>query len=161
MEFRKDQKKIYVKREFKAPVKEVWQFWTKSELLDQWWAPKPWKAVTKKMDFREGGSWLYIMKGPEGEQHFARADYEKIVPFKSFAGLDSFCDENGNIVKDPPSMHWNCRFSEAGENTIVDVEITFEKESDLEKIIELGFREGFTAALGNLDELLEHSDVKK
>jgi PhnB protein len=101
------------------------------------------------------------MKGPEGERHYARADYEKIVPFKNFSGLDSFCDENGQIVSDPPGMHWNCRFSESGGNTIVDVEITFKKESDLEKIIELGFKEGFTAALGNLDELLEHSSIKK
>jgi hypothetical protein len=36
----------------------------------------------------------------------------------------------------------------------VNVEITFATEADMEKIIEMGFEEGFTAAHGNLDELL-------
>jgi hypothetical protein len=38
--------------------------------------------------------------------------------------------------------------------TRVDIEITCFSETDLDKIIEMGFREGFTAALINLDELL-------
>ncbi len=157
MEFIKDlkNKKIFVKREFSASPEEVWKAWTSSEILDQWWAPKPWKAKTKSMDFREGGYWLYAMMGPEGEQHFARADYEKIVPFKSFAGQDSFCDEKGNIIPDPPGMHWKAVFEKSGSGTVVSVEITFKKEADLEKIIEMGFKEGFTAALGNLDEIFE------
>ena len=50
--------KMTVVRQFDAPVEQVWRAWTESELLDQWWAPLPWKAKTKKMDFREGGSWL-------------------------------------------------------------------------------------------------------
>jgi len=37
----------------------------------------------------------------------------------------------------------------------VNIDITFSNEADLEKIIEMGFSEGFTAAHGNLDELLE------
>ncbi|RPI65216.1 MAG: SRPBCC domain-containing protein, partial [Ignavibacteriales bacterium] len=106
MEFNKDlkNKKIYVKREFNASPEDVWNAWTNSELLDQWWAPKPWKAKTKSMDFREGGSWLYAMVGPDGTENFARVDYEKINPYKSFAGYDSFCDKKGNINTEPPGM---------------------------------------------------------
>lgn len=51
-------------------------------------------------------------------------------------------------------MHWKNVFSETGEGTKVEVEISFDSEAGLEKILELGFEEGFTAALGNLDELL-------
>jgi uncharacterized protein YndB with AHSA1/START domain len=51
-------KKLKVEREFDAPVAQVWNAWTQPELLDQWWAPKPWKANTKSMDFREGGRWF-------------------------------------------------------------------------------------------------------
>ena len=39
--------------------------------------------------------------------------------------------------------------------TKVEVEITFAKTADLEKIIEMGFEAGFKAGLENLDELLE------
>ena len=107
------------------------------------------------MDFREGGVWLYYMEGPEGEQNWCRADFRKIVPNKSFIGDDSFCDEKGNINSDFPTMHWKVEFSEANTGTKVEVEITFSTEADLEKIIELGFKEGFAAAHTNLDELLE------
>lgn len=155
--FKKDManRKILVVREFDAPLHHVWRAWTESELLDMWWAPKPWKAKTKSMDFREGGSWLYCMIGPDGEQAWSRADYKSIVNNKSYTGVDCFCDENGNINNDFPSMHWKCDFSETNSGTKVTVEITFANEADFGKILEMGFEQGFTAALGNLDELLE------
>src|SRR5687767_16002716 len=98
----KEAKQIKVTREFDAPLDLVWQAWTNSEILDQWWAPKPWKAVTKSMDFREGGTWLYYMQGPEGEKHWCKAEYKSIKPQKFFSWLDAFCDEKGVINKDMP-----------------------------------------------------------
>jgi PhnB protein len=148
-------KKLQVVREFDAPLEQVWRAWTESELLDQWWAPKPWKARTKSMDFREGGSWLYCMEGPEGEESpWCRADYKTIDAQKSFTIVDAFCDENGNDNSDTPNMHWKNVFSETNSGTRVEVEITFASVADLEKIVEMGFKEGFTAGLENLDELL-------
>jgi uncharacterized protein YndB with AHSA1/START domain len=147
-------KKIKVTREFDAPVEQVWKAWTDSELLDQWWAPKPWKANTVSMDFRNGGTWLYYMEGPDGTRHYCKADYKSINPNKSYEGLDAFCDEKGNINSDLPRMHWKFGFVKAGSGTKVEVEITFTTEADMEKIIEMGFKEGFAAAHSNLDELL-------
>lgn len=154
--YRKDaaNKKMFVTRQFDAPVEDVWKAWTDSKLLDQWWAPKPWKAVTQSMDFRKGGSWLYYMAGPEGEKFYSRVDYKKIVPLKSYEGLDAFCDEQGNINEDFPSMYWKCDFTAQGNQTKVDIEITFTSEADIEKIMEMGFQEGFRDAHQNLDELL-------
>jgi uncharacterized protein YndB with AHSA1/START domain len=146
--------KLVVVREFAAPVEQVWKAWTESNLLDQWWAPRPWKAETKTMDFREGGFWLYCMNGPDGTQSWSRADYKTIDPQKSFTGVDAFCDETGKVNPDLPSMHWRTEFSPTATGTKVEVEITFSSASDLEKILEMGFQEGFTAALSNLDELL-------
>ena len=51
-------KKIYVTREFDAPADLVWKAWTTKESLDEWWAPKPWKAITVSMDLCTGGRWL-------------------------------------------------------------------------------------------------------
>jgi uncharacterized protein YndB with AHSA1/START domain len=147
-------KKLFVVREFDGTTEQVWKAWTESELLDKWWAPRPWKARTKKMDFREGGVWLYCMEGPAGEQHWCRADYQSIIPNKSFAIVNGFCDENGNKTSDLPDMYWKTEFSKSDAGTKVKVEITFASEADLEKIIEMGFKEGFTAAHSNLDELL-------
>jgi uncharacterized protein YndB with AHSA1/START domain len=147
-------KKIYVSREFDAPVELVWKAWTTKELLDEWWAPKPWKTNTISMDLRTGGRWLYYMEGPDGSRHYCLVNYEALLPGKSFTGDDAFCDENGNINKEFPSMHWQVNFNAAGNKTKVDVEITFRAEEDLDKIVEMGFKEGFAMAHSNLDELL-------
>ena len=148
-------KKLIVVREFDAPLGEVWKAWTDSSILDEWWAPKPWKAKTKSMDFREGGVWLYSMVGPDGSESFCRADFKTIVENKSFTADDAFCDENGNVTREIPGMHWKNEFSTTTEGTKVEVEITFDSEADMDTIISMGFEEGFTAAHGNLDELLQ------
>ncbi len=57
----KENNTVNVKREFAADLQLVWDAWTKPELLDQWWAPKPYQTKTISMDFREGGMWLYYM----------------------------------------------------------------------------------------------------
>jgi uncharacterized protein YndB with AHSA1/START domain len=152
-------KKLFVVRDFEAPIDLVWKAWTDSKILDKWWAPKPWQARTQSMDFREGGSWLYSMVGPEGEQSFCRCDYFTIIPEQQFSGDDMFCDEKGNKNTEFPIMHWKVEFFEAEGGTRVQVEITFDSIEDLEKIVEMGFKEGFTAAHGNLDELLAGQTV--
>ena len=48
----KETQTVNVKREFNAGLALVWDAWTKPELLDQWWAPKPYQNKTKSMDFR-------------------------------------------------------------------------------------------------------------
>lgn len=147
-------KQMKVTREFDAPIEKVWKAWTESELLDQWWAPKPWKAMTKSMDFRTNGSWLYCMEGPEGEKHWAIIKYSSIEPLKNFTGIDAFCDENGKINEEFPSMQWSNSFSEKNGVTTVVVDITFPSMEALKQITEMGFKEGFSMAHTNLDEIL-------
>ena len=148
---------LMVTREFNAPVENVWAAWTQSELLDQWWAPKPWKARTKTMDFREGGYWLYAMVGPDGTEHWGRNDYESITPLKSFTARDSFCDENGKINTELPGAFWKNTFRESSGITTVTILSKYDSPEDLEKVLEMGMQEGFTAALSNLDELLKET----
>jgi uncharacterized protein YndB with AHSA1/START domain len=150
----KENNTITVKREFAAEVALVWDAYTKSELLDQWWAPRPWKAKTKTMDFREGGHWLYAMVGPNGEEHWAIANYKNIQVNKSFTGLDAFADAEGNVNKDMPQSKWEVTFSEKGEKTLVQLQISYADLAQLEATIQMGFKEGLSMAMENLDELL-------
>jgi uncharacterized protein YndB with AHSA1/START domain len=149
----KENKKIKVTKEFSAPLKEVWTAWTDPAILDQWWAPKPYQAKTKAMDFREGGSWLYAMTAPDGTAHWSKADYKSIHPMKSFSGLDAFCDENGNINTDLPRSLWNVTFIEKGSSTVVTIDVAYNSVADLEKNIEMGFKEGFTMTLESLEDM--------
>lgn len=152
-----ENKRLMITREFQASPDDVWKAWTEKELLDQWWAPKPYKAETKKMDFREGGIWLYCMVGPDQFRQWCRVDFQQITPQKSFSAQDSFCDEEGNINTEFPSMHWKNTFESSATGTKVLIEISFDDVRDLEKIMEMGFKEGFAAALTNLDELFATS----
>ncbi|MCC6413330.1 MAG: SRPBCC domain-containing protein [Saprospiraceae bacterium] len=147
--------KINVEREFDAPLDLVWKAWTDPEILDQWWAPKPWRAETKSMNFTEGGRWHYCMVGPAGERHWALFDYKSIHHGKSYAGMDAFCDENGVINTNHPRMQWKNTFQEEGESTLVSAEIRFENFEDLETIISMGFKEGFAMGMENLDQYIQ------
>ena len=106
------------------------------------------------MDFRVGGFWLYAMVGPNGEKHWARVDFKKIDVNKYFEAADTFCDENGIANSDLAGIDWRNEFLTTDNGTKVVVVLTFKNLSDLEKLIEMGFKEGFIAALGNLDDLI-------
>lgn len=150
-----ENKKLTVVRAFDAQLEQVWKAWTESELLDLWWAPKPYKAKTKTMDFREGGMWLYAMIGPEGDTALCRVNWNTIDFHKSITTDVMFCDEEGKPNLDFPVMHWKQLYNGTDANTTVTVEITFDKQSDLAMIMTMGFQEGFTAGLSNLDEYLD------
>lgn len=145
---------VHVKREFAANQDLVWAAWTEPEILDRWWAPQPWKSRTKSMDFTVGGRRLYAMVGPEGEEHWALEDYTSITPKTNFRHLNAFCDDEGNINTEFSRSDWNVDFSEQDGKTLVGIEIRHNTLTDLEKYIAMGFKEGFSMGLNQLDELL-------
>ena len=150
----KAHKTLTIEREFDAPRQKVWDAWTDGAKLEKWWGPKTWPATSDSMDFREGGHWHYHMTGPDGTKMWGWVDYETIDPINSFTAQDSFCDEKGNKNPAMPSMNWHIEFHDEGEKTKVVVVLTFSKEADMEKIIEMGFEAGFSDALDNLDQFL-------
>lgn len=151
----KETNTVNVTREFAANLDLVWEAWTNPEILDQWWAPKPYRNKTKSMDFREGGMWLYAMISPENEIHWCKNDYHKIIHQSMFSGLDAFCDENGTVNTEMPRTVWTNVFTEKENTTLVNITARYDQLSDLEKVIEMGFQQGFTMALENLDQYLE------
>jgi uncharacterized protein YndB with AHSA1/START domain len=155
----KEIKEIKVERSFNAPVDLVWAAWTEADILDQWWAPKPYRAVTESMNFSEGGRWHYYILSPEGEKQWCLFDFEFIRPLKQFSGIDAFCNENAVTNNTKPRVKWNNIFNKKENKTVVNIQLQFEALEDLETIIKMGFKEGFTMALGNLDELI--SDNKE
>jgi uncharacterized protein YndB with AHSA1/START domain len=148
-------KKITVTRHFDADVETVWKMWTKPELLDTWWAPKPWKTETKSLDFKPGGKWIYAMKGPENEKHWAMVEYTKIDRLKSFEGTDSFSDDKGNKSADLPETTWKVEFQQVSGGTTIVATVSATTADALQKMIEMGFEQGFTMALDNLEEELK------
>lgn len=145
---------IHIKREFAADRSTVWDCYTKSEILDQWWMPSPWKSRTKTMDFREGGKWHYAAVGPNGEEHWSITSYVKIELQKMFVANDAFGDAEGNINPQLPQSQWTMNFSDMENNTLVYGIMQFSDLAQLEQIIAMGFKEGLTMAMENLDAML-------
>ena len=102
---------ITINREFAAKRNRVWDCYTKAELLDRWFAPKPLTTKTKTMDFREGGHWHYAMVEPGGTEHWNRLDYRTIRPIDGFTALDGFADASGNVNAKMPRSNWDVTFA--------------------------------------------------
>jgi uncharacterized protein YndB with AHSA1/START domain len=147
-----------ITREFAADQSLVWDAFTKAELLDQWTAPKPWTARTKSMNFEVGGRRFYAMVSPDGQERWAIQKYTSITPKTNFKMLNAFADadENPNL----PGSDWDYNFSEQNGVTKVIIVIYNESLERMEKMLEMGFVEGFKATIDNLEKLLADSFPK-
>lgn len=150
----KENNTLTMKREFAASRQLVWDCYTKSELLDQWFAPKPMTTKTKSMDFSEGGFWHYAMVEPNGTEYWGRMDYIKIHPIDSYTGLDAFSDADGNLNPELPRANWEVSFHEFGQNALVESIVTYNSLADLETVIQMGMEMGMASTLERLDDLL-------
>ena len=157
----KSTKSVFITREFDAELPLVWDAFTKPEILDQWWAPKPWTSKTKFMNFKEGGRRFYAMVSPEGHESWQIQDYTSISPKTNFKYLSIFADKDE--TPHLPGSNWDLNFTEQNARPgdpvgrgITRVSITIYNESleRMEKMIEMGFKEGFTMTLNELNELL-------
>ena len=145
-------KTVFITREFDAGLSLVWDAFTKAEILDQWVAPKPWTSRTKYQDFKVGGKRFYAMVSPEGQERWAIQQYTSISPKTNFKLFNAFADAAEN--PELPGSDWDYTFSEQNGKTTVRITIYNESLARMEKMIEMGFTEGFKMSMNNLENLL-------
>ena len=148
----KSTKTVFITREFDASLPLVWDAFTKQEILDQWVAPKPWVSKTKFMDFKVGGRRFYAMVSPEGQEHWAIQKFTSISPKTNFKMSNAFADKDEN--PELPGSDWDYNFIEQNGKTKVTITIYNNSLARLEKMIEMGFREGYALSMKNLEEVL-------
>ena len=56
---------LSVERHIDAPPEKVWQIMTGR--ITEWWCPRPWTTTIAKLDWRAGGAFHLIMRGPDNE----------------------------------------------------------------------------------------------
>jgi uncharacterized protein YndB with AHSA1/START domain len=147
---------IQITREFAADLDLVWDAFTKAEILDQWMGPKPYRVQTKEMDFREGGRWLYAMINAENVTlGWSLAEFIDIRPKNSFTTKNSFSDENGNHADTGFTYSITKNSFKAGMGiTTFQMVKKMSSLTELEKFVSMGYKEGMTAVMQNLDEYL-------
>ncbi|RYZ22530.1 MAG: SRPBCC domain-containing protein [Chitinophagaceae bacterium] len=155
----KETKTATIVREFDAELPLVWDAYTRPELLDQWWAPRPWASKTKVMNFEPGGRRFYAMVSPEGLERWSVQRYLEINPKTHFKMHNAFSDEHENPQL--PGSEWDLHFSEQEGRTTVTVRIYNESLERMEQMIAMGFEQGFTMTLKNLEELLASLSAKQ
>lgn len=149
----KTKKMVYVTREFDAELSLVWDAFTKQEILDQWWAPAPYLSKTKFMDFKVGGRRFYAMVSPEGLENWQIQEYTSISPKTNFKYFSVFADKDEN--RHLPGSDWDLTFSEKDGITKVSISIYNDSLERLEKMIDMGFKEGFSMTLSSLNQYFE------
>ncbi|PQA53390.1 SRPBCC family protein [Siphonobacter curvatus] len=155
----KTAKTVNITREFDAELSLVWDAYTKPEILDQWWAPRPWTSKTKFMNFEVGGRRFYAMVSPEGQEHWSIQRYTSISPKTNFKMFNAFADKDEN--PELPGSDWDLNFSEYNGRTKVSITIYNESLERMEKMIEMGFKEGTAMNMKNLEELLASLSQRK
>lgn len=143
---------VLVEKEFDADLSLVWEAFTKKEILDQWWAPKPFESKTKAMEFKVGGRRFYAMVSPEGQENWQLQQYTSITPKTNFKFFSVFADKDENPHL--PGSNWDLNFTEQNGITRVSITIYNESQERMQKMIEMGFKEGFTMTLNELGNLL-------
>ncbi len=106
------------------------------------------------MEFKVGGRRFYAMVSPEGQEMWQLQQYTAITPETNFKFLSVFADKDEN--PDLPGSNWDLTFTEQNGKTKVSITIYNESLERLEKMIEMGFKEGFTATLNELGSLLNN-----
>jgi uncharacterized protein YndB with AHSA1/START domain len=66
-------------RVFDAPRELMWKLWTEPEHIRKWWGPKGFTLPGCEMDFRPGGTYRFVMRGPDGQDNPFHGVYREIV----------------------------------------------------------------------------------
>lgn len=106
-----EKKQIIIKHRYQNSLETIWDAFTKTEILEKWWAPKPYKTIVITNNFEKGKYLHYYMLSPEGEKHYCIAEFLEIQYLKSYTLFDAFCDENAVINTDFPRTTWVNDFS--------------------------------------------------
>lgn len=97
-----EKRDLVITRVFDAPVELVWKAWTDAEYVMRWWGPTGFTACACKIDFREGGKFLFCMRAPKdfqgGQDFYTSGVYKKIVPLKLIEFSQGLADKDGNRI---------------------------------------------------------------
>lgn len=140
-----------MKRTFEVPVKTVWEAWTQSEHIMQWWAPKGMMIKVVEHNFKVGGTWKYTMPMPDGSEFISEGKYLEIVEFKKIVTTADFKPMTEGV-----EMH--VLFEEDGDQTHFTFSIIHETEEYCRQQEKMGFYNGWGSAFDRLDSLLKKNN---
>ncbi len=123
---------LHLSRVFDAPVKRVWEAWTDPEQVAQWWGPRGFSITTQHRDVRTGGSWRYVMHGPDGTDYPNDTKYLEVEPYARLVY------DHGGYADRPPLFRVTVTFEEIDGRTRMEMTMalaTAEAAQQMKKFI--------------------------
>ena len=148
-------RELILTRVFDAPKNLLFQMWTSCEHLSHWWGPKEWPMDECTMDFREGGGWLYCLRGPnEGDESWGKAIYQEIDQPDKLVYKNYFTDSNGTVNEEMPEMRVTVEFiAQNGQTKMIETTL-YDSPETRKSVVEMGAVEGMNSSLDRLEERL-------
>lgn len=118
MATKKKANELSITRVYDAPVKMVWEAWTDPKQVAQWWGPRGFTLTTQQKDVRTGGTWTYVMHGPDG------VDYPNKTKFLEVEKYSRLVYDHGGNDDRPPMFRVTVDFSETNGKTKMEMSMT-------------------------------------
>jgi uncharacterized protein YndB with AHSA1/START domain len=148
---------LTMERTVDVPRELVWAAWTQPEHLKKWFTPAPWTTVEAELDLRPGGIFRTVMRSPEGELFPHVGCYLEIVPNERLVWTSALGPGYRPAIR--ASGTGNCdelyftailTLEPAGKGTKYTAVAIHGDEATTRKHEEMGFRDGWNAALDQL-----------
>ncbi|MFG2461623.1 SRPBCC family protein [Streptomyces sp. NPDC048523] len=138
-------REIVIFRMIGAPRELVFEAFTRVRHLSRWWGPEGFTTTTRSFEFRVGGSWDFVMHGPDGTDYQEWITWREIVPSERIALL------HGESRDDPNAFESVLTFETAGDETRIVMRTVFPtKELRDEAVEKYHAVEGGEQTLSNL-----------
>lgn len=142
------EREIEMTRVFDAPRNLVYDAFSKPELLKRWFGPRGWSLVVCEIDFRVGGSWRFVLRGPDGKDMGMRGVYREIAAPNRSVHTESFDDFPGESVV-------TAVFVEDGGKTTLTATVLYPSQEIRDAVIRSGMEHGAAESYDKLAELLQ------
>lgn len=141
--------------EFDAAPERLWNLWEDPRKLERWWGPQPYPATFTRHEFEAGGQSRYYMTGPEGSKHYGWWRIEALDAPRRIEFLNGLAGDDGEPAPGVEPAGGVITFEPTTTGTRMIVVNKFTDAAQMEKMLGMGMQEGMTAAIGQMEALLE------
>lgn len=146
---------LTISRLIAAPPSAVWQAWSTPAQLAKWWIPAPIECEVVKLDLRPGGGFETRMREGGGEfQPHVDGCFLEIVPEARLV-FTTVLKEGWRPTEPWLALTAIITFAAEGSGTRYASRVLHKSEADSRKHDEMGFQEGWGAAIDQLARLVE------
>jgi uncharacterized protein YndB with AHSA1/START domain len=140
---------IQMTRVFDAPRDLVFEAHSSAEHMKNWWGPRKYETISAEVDFRPGGKWRIVHRGPDGEEYGFHGEYREIVPPERITWTFEFEGAPGQVAVETLTLE-----EHDGKTTLTAISDAGSKEAR-DAVLESGMTEGAAETFDRLEEYLE------